>query len=131
MLLILNLPLIGLWVQILRIPQKILFPLIVLFCVIGSYSVSNSIFDVLIMIIFGGFGYIARKLKYEPAPLLLSYVLAPLLELSFRQSLVMSDGKMTIFFIRPISAGCLFIAILSLLSALNPAIRRKRAIISE
>ena len=129
MLLILNLPLIGLWVQILRIPNKILLPLILLFCFIGAYSVNNSLFDVQIMLIFGVLGYIGRKFGYEPAPLILAYVLAPILENSFRQSLVLSSGSLCIFFIRPISAGCLLIALLFLLSAFVPSIRRKKAVI--
>lgn len=131
MLLVLNLPLIGLWVQILKIPQKILFPLIVLFCIVGSYSIENSVFDVLIMLIFGAFGYIVRKFKFEPAPLVLSYVLAPLLEISFRQSLVMSNGRMNIFVTRPISIGCLCIAVFFLLSALVPVIQKKRVVVIE
>ncbi len=131
MLLVLNLPLIGLWVQILKIPFKILLPLVFLFCFIGAYSVNNSLFDVHMMLIFGAIGYIARKFKYEPAPLVLAYVLAPMLETSFRQSLVLSNGSMSIFLTRPISAGCLLVAILSFLSALIPSIGRKRMVMSD
>lgn len=130
LLLILNLPLIGLWVQILRIPHKILLPLVLLFCFIGAYSVNNSLFEVQLMLVFGILGYIGRKFGYEPAPLILSYVLAPILENSFRQSLVLSSGSLGIFFARPISAGCLFIALLFLLSAFVPSIRRKRSVIA-
>ncbi len=126
MLLILNLPLIGLWVKILKIPNKILLPLILLFCFIGAYSVNNSLFDVQIMLIFGVLGYIGRKFGYEPAPLILAYVLVTILENSFRQSLVLSSGSLSIFFIRPISAGCLLISLLFLLSVFVPAIGRKR-----
>jgi putative tricarboxylic transport membrane protein len=126
MLLILNLPLLGLWVQILRVPHKVLFPLILLFCLIGSYSVNNSWFDVQIMLLFGVIGYIGRKFEYEPAPLILAYILAPMLETSFRQSLVLSNGSLNIFLLRPIAAGGLLIAALFLLSNFIPAIRKRR-----
>lgn len=126
MLLILNLPLIGLWVKLLKVPHKILFPLILLFCLIGSYSVNNSLFDVVIMLIFGIIGYIGRKFKYEPAPMILAYILFPILEISFRQSLVLSDGSPLIFFTRPLSAIGLVIAALFLLSSLIPSISKRR-----
>ncbi len=97
LLLVLNLPLIGMWVQITRIPFRLLFPLIILFCVIGVYSINNSVFDVWIMILFGGIGYFMKKCDYEPAPLTLAYVLGPMLEQALRQSLIMSNGSPMIF----------------------------------
>jgi putative tricarboxylic transport membrane protein len=116
MLLLLNLPLIGLWVKLLKVPYRILMPLILLFCLIGSYSINNNIVDVIIMIIFGIVGYILKKFDYEAAPLMLAFILGPLLEKSFRQSLIMSDGKFSIFFIRPISAAALSIGVLVLVT---------------
>jgi putative tricarboxylic transport membrane protein len=126
MLLVLNLPLIGLWVQLLRVPYAILFPLILFICVIGAYVINNSTIDVHIMLLFGVIGYLLRKLEYEPAPLVLAYVLTPLLENALRQSLILSGGSFGIFMVRPISAGCLIIAAGLLLSSLLPMIRQKR-----
>jgi len=117
MLLILNLPLIGMWIQVLRIPYKFLFPILFLLCLVGAYSVNYSTFDIYMMILFGIFGYILRKYDYEGAPFILGFVLAPLLETNFRQSLVMSDGNFMIFLNRPISRGILiFVFVLVLLS---------------
>ena len=110
MLLVLNLPLIPLWVQVLRVPYHILFPLIILFCLIGSYSLNNYIFDVYVMIIFGIFGYLMRKYKYEGAPLVMTFVLGPLMELALRRSLIISGGSFSIFWTRPISAAILIVA---------------------
>jgi len=126
MLLVLNLPLIGLWVQLLRVPYAILFPLILFICVIGAYVINNSTVDVYIMLLFGVVGYLMRKLEYEPAPLVLAYVLTPLLENALRQSLILSGGSFGIFMVRPISAACLIIAVGLLLSSLLPMIRQKR-----
>ncbi len=126
MLLVLNLPLIGLWVQLLRVPYAILFPLILFICVIGAYVINNSTIDVYIMLLCGVVGYLMRKLEYEPAPLVLAYVLTPLLENALRQSLILSGGSFGIFMVRPISAGCLIIAAGLLFSSLLPMIRQKR-----
>ncbi|MFA5027111.1 MAG: tripartite tricarboxylate transporter permease, partial [Candidatus Methylomirabilota bacterium] len=109
MLLVLNLPLIGMWVQILKVPYPILFPLILLFCLIGAYSLTNSSTEVAIMLCFGVVGYFFKKLAYEPAPLILALVLGPMMELSFRQSLAMGDGNLLFFFSRPIS-GVIMVA---------------------
>ena len=117
MLLLLNLPLIGLWVKLLKIPYRILMPLILLFCVIGAYSINNSVADVIIMIIFGIVGYILRKFDYEEAPLVMAFILGPLLETAFRQSLIMSDGKFSIFLKRPISGVALVISAMLLISS--------------
>ncbi|MBI2203915.1 MAG: tripartite tricarboxylate transporter permease [Candidatus Rokubacteria bacterium] len=111
MLLILNLPLIGLWVQLLRVPYAILFPLVLLFSVIGVYGVSGNIWDVVIMVVFGAVGYAMRKLRYEPAPLVLAFVLGKLAEESIRQSLLMSRGSFAILIDRPIAGVLLAIAI--------------------
>ncbi len=126
MLLLLNLPLIGLWVQLLRVPYSILFPLILFICLIGAYVINNSTTDVAFMLLFGVAGYLMRKFEYEPAPLVLAYVLAPLLENALRQSLILSSGSFGIFMNRPISAGCLIVAALLLLSSLLPMLRKKR-----
>jgi putative tricarboxylic transport membrane protein len=126
MLLILNLPLIGIWVQILKVPYPILFPLILLFCLIGAYSLNNSSAEVGLMILFGIVGYFLKKLEYEPAPLILALVLGPMMELSFRQSLAMGDGNLLFFFTRPISASILIVAIVFLILPLIPAVSRKK-----
>jgi putative tricarboxylic transport membrane protein len=112
MLLVLNLPLIGLWVKILKVPYLILFPLIFLFCLIGAYSLNNNTADVLVMIIFGVLGYFMRKYGYEGAPFIFALVLGPIFEMSLRRSLLMSMGSFSIFLTRPISAGFLIAAIL-------------------
>jgi putative tricarboxylic transport membrane protein len=122
MLLALNLPLVGLFVSVLRIPYAYLYPLIVMFCIIGVYEVSHAIVDVWIMLIMGVVGYVLRKFDFDPAPLVLGLVIAPTFELSLRQSLVMSGGDWLIFFQRPIavtlfalSAGLLALAAVALL----------------
>jgi putative tricarboxylic transport membrane protein len=126
MLLVLNLPLIGLWVRALRIPYSILFPLILLFCLIGSYSLKNNVGDVYVMIIFGILGYLMRKYKYDTPPLVLAFVLGPIMEASLRRSLLLSNGSPLIFFQRPISVGLLVITFFLLASSNIPALRRKR-----
>ncbi|MGD0238028.1 MAG: tripartite tricarboxylate transporter permease [Syntrophorhabdales bacterium] len=131
MLLLLNLPLIGIWVQLLKIPYSILMPLILLFCLIGAYSVTNSTFDVSLMIFFGGVGYLMRKFGYEAAPLVLAFVMGPLLEQNLRQALLMSQGSFTIFITRPISAVTLLIACLLLLSNLIPFMKKRREKVEE
>ena len=120
MLLALNLPLVGLFVSVLRIPYAYLYPLIIMFCIIGVYEVNHSIVDVWIMLIMGVVGYGLRKFDFDPAPLVLGLVIAPTFELSLRQSLVMSGGDWTIFFSRPISATLFAICgVLLALSALS------------
>jgi putative tricarboxylic transport membrane protein len=116
MLLILNLPLIGLWVKLLRVPYSLLAPLILTFVIVGAYSVNNSIFDVGITIAFGLFGYLMRKFNFEPAPLVLAMILGPQLEASLRRSLIYSRGDLGVFFERPIAATLLTLALLMLLS---------------
>jgi putative tricarboxylic transport membrane protein len=132
MLLVLNLPLIGLWVKLLRVPYRILMPLILLFCVIGSYSLSNNVVEVVIMIIFGIAGYILRKFDFEAAPLMLAFILGPMWETSWRQSLVISEGKFSIFFEKPISCVALVLgAFLIITSGLKYYRKTKTKVIVE
>jgi putative tricarboxylic transport membrane protein len=126
LLLILNLPLIGMWVKVLKIPYKILFPLILLFCLIGAYSTNYVAFDLYVMILFGALGWVMRKFGYEAAPLILAYVLGPMLETALRQSLLISGGSFSIFVTRPISAISLGVAGLLLLSNLLPYFKKRR-----
>ncbi len=126
MLLILNLPLIGLWVKILRVPYRILFPLILLFCLIGSYTMKNNVTDMSVTILFGILGYLMKKYQYDPAPLVLAFVLGPVMEVSLRRSLLLSDGSALIFFSRPISLGIFAFALFLLISPMIPFLNRKR-----
>lgn len=116
MLLLLNLPLIGLWVKLLRVPYPLLAPLILTFVIVGAYSVNNSIFDVGITVAFGLFGYLMRKFNFEPAPLVLAMILGPQLEASLRRSLIYSRGDFGIFFERPIAAVLMALALITLIS---------------
>jgi len=126
MLLALNLPLVGLFVTVLRIPYAYLYPLIIMFCIVGVYEVSHSVVDVYIMLIMGVFGYALRKFAFDPAPLVLGLVIAPLFEQSLRQSLIMSNGDYLIFFSRPISLGLLIVSVIMLtLSAITFVLKRK------
>jgi len=126
MLLVLNLPLIGLWVQLLRVPYGTLFPLILLLCVIGVYGTSGNIWDVAIMLLFGMIGHLMRKLEYEAAPLVLAFVLGRLAEESIRQSLLLSRGSLAILLERPIAAAFLAATLVVVLAPLLwPAIRRR------
>jgi putative tricarboxylic transport membrane protein len=128
-LLIINLPLIGAWVQILKVPQWLLFPLILLFCIIGAFAINNTLFDVGTMMVFGVLGYLMNKFGYEPAPLVLAFVLGPILEKSMRQSLKLSGGSFSIFFTRPISVALLAMAGLVLLSYFF--LKKQRAVLDE
>jgi putative tricarboxylic transport membrane protein len=129
MLVVLNLPLIGLWVKVLKVPYKILFPLIIMFCLIGAYSINNSAFDIAIMLLFGGLGYLMRKYKYEAAPMVLAFVLGPMLETSLRQSLLLSGGSFAIFFTRPIAGVGMALTTIMVLSCIVPIFRKKRKVI--
>ncbi|MBS0548805.1 MAG: tripartite tricarboxylate transporter permease [Proteobacteria bacterium] len=126
MLLVLNMPLIGMWVQVLKAPYRILFPLILMFCIVGVFASGNAVFDVFVMIGSGVAGYLMRKFGYEAAPLVLAFVLGPMLENNLRKSLILSHGSFEIFVTRPISLLCLLVAVLLLLAPLLPALRRKR-----
>lgn len=125
-LLLLNLPLVSLFVTVLRIPYAYLYPLIIMFCIIGVYEVAHSIVDVWIMLIMGVIGYLLRKFSFDPAPLVLGLVIAPIFEQSLRQSLIMSNGNYFIFFNRPIALGLLIVsAALLALSAYAFIMRRR------
>ena len=126
MLLVLNMPLIGMWVQVLKLPYRILFPLILMFCIVGVFASGNAVFDVFVMVMFGVLGYLMRKFGYEPAPLVLAFVLGPMLENNLRKSLILSHGDFAIFFSRPISAICLVLALAALAAPLLPALARRR-----
>jgi putative tricarboxylic transport membrane protein len=126
MLLILNLPLIPIWVKLLKVPNYLMFPLIFLFCIIGIYSVNNDIMDVFIMAAFGAFGYLIRKFGYEPAPLVLAFVLGEKLEEAVRQTLIFSRGDFRIFLERPIGATFLAISAIMLISPLISAMLGKK-----
>ncbi|BEP34229.1 tripartite tricarboxylate transporter permease [Variovorax sp. V59] len=126
MLIILNLPLIGMWIKLLSVPYKFLFPAIVLFCAIGVYSTNNNTFDIWMVGIFGLVGYTFFKLGCEPAPLLLGFILGPMMEENLRRSLLLSRGDWSVFVTRPISASLLAAAALLLVIVLLPAVKSKR-----
>jgi TctA family transporter len=126
MLVIINLPLIGMWVQLLRVPYRFLYLAILLFCGIGVYTVSNSEAAVLLAAFFGVAGYVFAKLDCEPAPMILGFVLGPLMEENLRRAMRISSGDPMIFLQRPISLGLLIAALLLCLLVALPAIRSKR-----
>ena len=126
MLVVLNLPLIGMWVKLLQVPYRMLYPAILLFCSIGVYSVNNTSFDVMLTALFGLLGVIFAKLECEPAPLLLGFVLGPLMEENLRRALLLSRGDPTVFFTRPLSASMLAVAAGLLLLIVLPNFRKKR-----
>ena len=126
MLVILNLPLIGLWVQMLKVPYRWLYPAILVFCCIGVYSVNNSVFDVYLTAGFSILGYVFHKLKCEVTPLLLGFILGPMMEEYLRRAMLISGGDPTVFLSRPISLGLLIAAVLLLVVVAMPAIRAKR-----
>jgi TctA family transporter len=130
MLVVLNLPLIGLWVSLLRVPYRLLFPAIVVFSVIGVYSVNNSAFEVYLAAVFGVVGFAWLKLGLSPAPMLLGFVLGPMMEENLRRALVVSRGDPSVFVTRPISLGFLAATALILVVVAAPAVRRRRAEIS-
>ena len=111
MLIVINLPLIGIWVKFLQIPYRWLYSIILVFCCIGVYTVNNTTADVLIMAVFGLFGYFLIKIRCEPAPLILGFILGPMLEENFRRSLIVSRGSWWVFLERPICAGFLALCV--------------------
>ena len=125
-LVVLNLPLIGIWIRLLRVPYRLLFPAILVFCCIGVMSLSGSVLDVWTTAFFGLLGYVLQKLRCEPAPLLLGAVLGPLLEQHFRRALVLSRGDFSTFFTSPLSLGLLIVAAILVVVAMLPAIQKKR-----
>ena len=126
MLVILNLPLIGIWIKLLKVPYRLLYPAILVFCCIGVYSLSNSPFDVIMTAIFGFVGYVFVKLECEPAPLLLGFILGPMMEENLRRAMLLSRGDPMTFVTRPLSATLLAISLLLLIVIMLPAIRKKR-----
>jgi len=126
MLVIINLPLIGLWVKLLQVPYRMMFPAIMIFCCIGIYSINNSTSDVLFTAFFGLVGYTLLKFGFEPAPMLLGFVLGKLMEEKLRQALILSRGSFSTFVERPVSAGLLLVAVVMLAIALLPSIRKGR-----
>jgi putative tricarboxylic transport membrane protein len=131
MLLILNLPMVGIWVQLLRVPYAILAPIIVLFCCVGVYSVRNTVFDIWVMGIFGIIGYFFRKVDLEPGPLILAFVLGPILERSLRQALLISAGSPFIFFKRPISGTIMGFLLIFIILQILAKFRRGRRLGKE
>ena len=125
LLLILNLPLIGIWIRMLTIPYRLLYPAVLFFITIGVYSINNNVFDVFLAMFFGFAGYILIKLRCEPAPLLLGFILGPMMEENFRRAMLMARGDWTIFFTKPISLGFLVAAIVISAVLLLSGIRRK------
>ncbi len=126
MLVILNLPLISIWVQLLKIPYRLLYPMILVFCCIGVYTVNNNTFDVWVIAAFGVIGYIFAKLECEAAPLLLGFILGPMMEENLRRAMLLSRGDPMVFLQRPISATMLVLCVLLLVILALPAIRKKR-----
>ena len=126
MLLVLNLPLIGLWVRLISVPYRLLYPAILVFCCVGAFSLSNSTFDIYLMAIFGVLGYVLRKINCEPAPMLLGFILGPMMEEYLRRAMLISRGDASVFVTRPLSAILLTVAVVLLISVLLPAIRSKR-----
>jgi putative tricarboxylic transport membrane protein len=126
MLVVLNLPLVGIWVRFLRIPYRLLFPAIIVFCCIGTYTINSNIFDVFAMAFFAIFGYLCLKLECEPAPLILGFVLGPMMEENLRRALLISRGDPSVFVSEPISLGFLIASALLLVIVAAPAIRATR-----
>jgi TctA family transporter len=131
MLLLLNLPLVGLWTSLLRVPYRLLFPAIMVFSVLGVYSVNNSSFDVYLAALFGVLGFVWIRLGCSPAPILLGFVLGPMLEENLRRALVVSRGDPSVFVTRPISLVFVVATVLILVAAAAPAVRRRRAAIAD
>ncbi|MEO8079195.1 MAG: tripartite tricarboxylate transporter permease, partial [Caldimonas sp.] len=128
MLVVLNLPLIGIWIKLLTVPYRFLFPAIALFCCIGTYTLNNSNFDVYMTSIFAFVGYVFYKLGCEPAPLLLGFILGPMMEENLRRALLLSRGDWGTFVSRPLSAGLLIAAALLIVIVTLPSIRKKREV---
>jgi putative tricarboxylic transport membrane protein len=126
MLLVINLPMIGLWVKLLKVPYRLLYPAILLFCCVGVYSVNNRAFDVALAVGFGLLGYLFRKARCEPGPLLLGFVLGPLMETNLRRAMLLSQGSPDIFVERPISLALLLASAALLVMLLLPTVRKTR-----
>jgi TctA family transporter len=125
-LIVLNLPLIGIWVKLVSAPYHFLFPAILVFCGIGVFSLNNSEFSIYMMALFGILGYVFTKLDCEPAPMLLAFILGPLMEEYLRRAMLLSRGDLTVFVTRPISATLLGLGVLAIVLASLPALTKKR-----
>ncbi len=126
LLLVLNLPLVGVWAKLTQVPYHWLFPAIMVFAALGNYSLNNSAMDVYLCAVAGVLGYVMAKLECHPAPLILGFVLGPMLEENLRRALLMSDGSFAVFVTRPISLTFLFITFMLFLAMVMPAMRRRR-----
>jgi TctA family transporter len=126
LLVVLNLPLVGMWVQLLKVPYRWLFPSIIMFCAVGNYSINNSAMDLYLVGAMGILGYILMKLECPPAPLILGFVLGPLMEENLRRALLISRGDPTVFFTRPISLAFMIASALILITMIMPAVRKKK-----
>ena len=126
LLVILNLPMIGIWVKLLKVPYRFLFPAIMAFSAVGIYSVNNSSFEIYLTALFGVIGFVWFKLGCSPAPMLLGFVLGPMIEEHLRRAMLMSKGDPTVLVTRPISAAFLIATVLILLVMIAPAVRKRR-----
>jgi putative tricarboxylic transport membrane protein len=128
MLVVLNLPLIGIWTRLLAVPYRLLFPVVLLLCCIGLYTLNNDNFDVYLSVVFGLLGYVFYKLGCEPAPLLLGFILGPMMEENLRRALLLSRGDWSAFVTRPLSAGLLLTSLAMVVVVMLPAIRSRRGV---
>lgn len=126
LLVLLNLPLVGVWVKLISVPYRYLFPAILMFCVIGLYSIQNQTFEILVAAVFGLLGYLFMRMRCEAAPLLLGFILGPMLESNLKRAMLLSKGDMSTFVTRPISAVMLGLAVLLLMTVFLPQLRKKR-----
>ncbi|SDO04548.1 Tripartite tricarboxylate transporter TctA family protein [Ensifer sp. YR511] len=126
LLVLLNLPLVGIWVKLISVPYRYLYPAILVFCVIGLYSIQNQTFEIMTAAVFGFIGYLFMRMKCEPAPLLLGFILGPMLESNLKRALLLAKGDATTFVTRPVSAALLLVAALLLATVILPQFRRKR-----
>jgi TctA family transporter len=126
MLVILNLPLIGMWIKLLTVPYRYLYPSILVFMAVGVFSLSNNPFDLVVMAVFGLLGYICTKLECEPAPMILGFILGPLMEENLRRAMLLSRGDPSVFITKPISAGFIIASVILLVIVMLPALRKKR-----
>jgi putative tricarboxylic transport membrane protein len=127
MLIVLNIPLVGIFVSLLRIPFRILFPVILLICLVGTYSVNSSVFELSVLLVFGILGYFIRKIQYDMAPLILAMIIGPTMELSLRQALMRSDGSFLIFLESPITMTLISLSVLLLCWNIYRGLRPKKA----
>lgn len=128
MLLVLNLPLVGLWVKLVSIPYKFLFPIVIVFACVGVFSINNTAFAVLTMAAFGVLGYVLKKLECEAAPMILGFILGPMMEAHMQRALLISGGEVSVFVREPISAGLLIVAAIALIAAVLPSVRKTRKV---